>query len=221
MLSSPPFLNDTDIFSKYDLRTLHTLAAEGLAESCWALYDDQPSGLGPEQAIMRQGITWFEELRRWHAGGAPGTMPGMGEKGGRERVREPGIEGREYTLRRQPYLLRPEVRFRLSLPLDDMGGAWVRVYACMLMRSGDGVSQTVESLFMLWKTTRDPKWRERAWAVFEALEREARTEAGYAVVGDVQSARGVRRDEMPRCVSRFSRLCRGTASADIENGNRR
>ena len=61
-------------------------------------------------------------------------------------------------------------------------------------------AQTVESLFMLWKTTRDPKWRERAWAVFEALEREARTEAGYAVVGDVQSARGVRRDEMPRCV---------------------
>lgn len=79
----PSVLSDMDIsdeLSHYDLRELHILAAEGLAESCWLMYADQPSGLGPEEALMRQGITWMKELRKWREGGAHGAMPGMGPK---------------------------------------------------------------------------------------------------------------------------------------------
>jgi hypothetical protein len=47
------------------------------------------------------------------------------------------------------------------------------------------VPQTVESLFILHRVTRDPKWRERGWQIFEALEKRARIELGYASVIDV------------------------------------
>ena len=64
--------------------------------------------------------------------------------------------------------------------------------------------QTVESLFIMWKVTGDVSWRERGWTIFQSLERESRTDAGYAALGDVQMSRGPRQDEMPRCVSRIS-----------------
>jgi mannosyl-oligosaccharide alpha-1,2-mannosidase len=40
--------------------------------------------------------------------------------------------------------------------------------------------------------TRDPKWRERAWQIFEAIERHARLEVGYATVRDVTIPRTTR-----------------------------
>lgn len=33
--------------------------------------------------------------------------------------------------------------------------------------------------------TRDPKWRERGWQIFEALEKRARLPLGFASVVDV------------------------------------
>lgn len=53
---------------------------------------------------------------------------------------------------------------------------------------------------MLWKTTEDVKWRERGWAVFEALEKHARVQNGYASVHDVDEIPAVPNDDMPRRV---------------------
>lgn len=47
--------------------------------------------------------------------------------------------------------------------------------------------ETVESLFVLWRLTRDPQWRERGWAIFTSLRRHARLEGGgYASVESVE-----------------------------------
>jgi hypothetical protein len=43
--------------------------------------------------------------------------------------------------------------------------------------------EAVESLFVMWKTTGDPVWRERAWAVFRSLERWARVEGAAQCLG--------------------------------------
>ena len=68
----------------------------------------------------------------------------------------------------------------------------------------DRDTKAVESFYYLWRTTGDPRWRERGWAVFEAIEREARTSTGYATIQNVElSVVGIKdgalnkKDEMP------------------------
>ena len=60
--------------------------------------------------------------------------------------------------------------------------------------------QTIESLYVLWKTTGDIKWRERGYEVFEAIERHARTPYGYANVDKVDVVPPPLGDDMPRSV---------------------
>ncbi|KAJ8508704.1 hypothetical protein ONZ45_g9039 [Pleurotus djamor] len=57
--------------------------------------------------------------------------------------------------------------------------------------------ETVESLFILWKTTGDVKWRERGWEIFQSLEKNARVEHGYASVSNVDTTPPVNNDDMP------------------------
>jgi mannosyl-oligosaccharide alpha-1,2-mannosidase len=49
----------------------------------------------------------------------------------------------------------------------------------------------------MWKTTGDVKWRERGWTVFEAIERETKTRAGYSSIRYVDHAPGYKKDDMP------------------------
>jgi len=48
--------------------------------------------------------------------------------------------------------------------------------------------ETVESLFVLYRTTRDPVYREWGWAIFEALRRQCRVPGGYSGLKDVRRA---------------------------------
>jgi len=57
--------------------------------------------------------------------------------------------------------------------------------------------ETVESIYLLWRTTGDEKWRHRGWTIFESIERNARTEFGYASVTDVRPANTTLINEMP------------------------
>ncbi|KAJ7483162.1 glycoside hydrolase [Mycena latifolia] len=57
--------------------------------------------------------------------------------------------------------------------------------------------EAVESFYILWRTTGEEIWRERGWAVFEAIERHARREHGYASVSTVDSVPVSHLDEMP------------------------
>jgi mannosyl-oligosaccharide alpha-1,2-mannosidase len=57
--------------------------------------------------------------------------------------------------------------------------------------------ETVESFYILWKTTGDTRWRERGFSIFQAIEAETRTESGYASIEYVDISPSPMRDEMP------------------------
>lgn len=91
----PSSVANHKLLRNYDLRDLHIWAAEGLGESCWLMYADQPSGLGPEQAYMSRtpdirnhpkdlnfdhGGLWIDTLERWRANRRQGLPPGLGDK---------------------------------------------------------------------------------------------------------------------------------------------
>ncbi|KAK7028816.1 hypothetical protein VNI00_014829 [Paramarasmius palmivorus] len=57
--------------------------------------------------------------------------------------------------------------------------------------------ETIESFYILWRTTGDERWRERGWAIFQAIEKHAKTEYGYASVYNVDEDESRLKDEMP------------------------
>jgi mannosyl-oligosaccharide alpha-1,2-mannosidase len=137
------------------------------------LYADSPSGLAPDEVIMRSpswtpghssplGSPWVTHLEQWERSGSLGDPPGVTPA---TPVKGSDIPP-EYTPTKLGYFLRPE---------------------------------TVESFYLLWRTTGDVVWRERGWEVFEALQREARVESGgFASLANAHRVLGPKRDEMQR-----------------------
>ncbi|KAF8159581.1 glycoside hydrolase family 47 protein [Crassisporium funariophilum] len=161
--------------STHNLKDIHMWAAEGLAQTCWMTYADQPTGLGPDEILMRSVLDhkpkthlWMSAVEKWKKGGGRGLVPGIADKKPviyteDERLKGTG-KGRDYTIRRSGYLLRPE---------------------------------TLESMYLLWRITGDEKWRNRGWTIFEAIERETKTESGYASLVTVDRVPGQKMDSMP------------------------
>jgi hypothetical protein len=105
--------------SKYNMRQLHLWAADGLAQMCYLTYADQPSGLGPDELFMQgtSGGEWIAAVEKWKNSGGRGSPPGVGikkpvpsagDQEGVQRVPSANIS-RDYTLKKNGYLLRPEV----------------------------------------------------------------------------------------------------------------
>jgi len=59
-----------------------------------------------------------------------------------------------------------------------------------------GRPEAVESFFVMWYYTRDPKWREMGWKVFEAFETFAATGSGWTALPDVDMPSRKRDDKM-------------------------
>ena len=185
--------------AQFNLADLHLWAAEGIAQACYLTYADQPSGLGPE--IVRMDVDpelgalrWIDAMREWKAAqDGPEwehTPPGVGEIKPWTGVTAEGLSkgnpstsGRDYSIQNTAYYLRPEVRGAKSPRL------------CMLTML---VAQTVESFYILWRTTGDVKWRHRGWDVFQAIQRHTKTDSGYSSVLNVDTAHPTPKDEMPR-----------------------
>jgi mannosyl-oligosaccharide alpha-1,2-mannosidase len=55
-------------------------------------------------------------------------------------------------------------------------------------------------MFVLYRTTKDSKWRERGWEIWEAIESQTRTESAYASVYGVDTLQHSYYDSMPRYV---------------------
>lgn len=112
-----------NILRSYNLKELHLWAAEGLAQTCWLTYADQPTGLGPDEVVMKStpkqdtgepdGYLWIDALEKWKKSGSRGEVPGLKEKNPviyTEEERSSGnATARDYVLRKTGYLLRPEV----------------------------------------------------------------------------------------------------------------
>jgi len=52
-----------------------------------------------------------------------------------------------------------------------------------------GRPEAVETWFYMWYYTRDPKWREMGWRVFQSFERHAATGSGWTALPDVDNPR--------------------------------
>ena len=98
--------------SKAD-KQLHLWVAEGLAQTCYLSYADQTSGLGPEEMLFTsQSSKWYPEFQKWQNGGmVRGEFPpGVHKDEDLKPVKD--SQKRDYTNRRNTYLLRPEVSLR-------------------------------------------------------------------------------------------------------------
>ncbi|KAJ7645912.1 glycoside hydrolase family 47 protein, partial [Mycena polygramma] len=163
------------------LKEIHLWAAAGLAETCYMLYADQPTGLGPNEVVFNAkdgdwseggGRRWIDEVEAWRAGTAgSGTWKGRRLPPGVGEDTEPWVStehgsgrGRDYDVKMAQYYLRPE---------------------------------TVESLYLMWRITGETKWREMGWQIFEAIERETRTPVGYASLETVEFLPSHKMDAMP------------------------
>jgi hypothetical protein len=149
----------------------------------------------PELGALR----WIDAMREWKAGrGEPGhAPPGVGDvkawtspSRGNETVEglppgQPDTYGRDYSIQNTAYYLRPEVR--------DARSVSVCVLTVILF-----FVQTVESFYILWRTTGDVKWRHRGWRVFQAIQRYTKTDSGYSSVENVDTAHPTPSDSMPR-----------------------
>ena len=60
----------------------------------------------------------------------------------------------------------------------------------------------------MYRTTRDPKWREIGWDMFQALERYTRYKVGYTSIQFVDQGVPTKINEMPRFVPYHSSLLR-------------
>lgn len=117
----PKYRRGYEALAGFDLADLHMWAAEGIAQTCYLSYADQPSGLGPDTIAMRIGkpgeIRWMDAMQRWKASGQLGSPPGVGDK--RPWVANPKAKTfkqkqtdtitRDYSIRNTAYYLRPEV----------------------------------------------------------------------------------------------------------------
>ncbi|KAF9453575.1 glycoside hydrolase family 47 protein [Macrolepiota fuliginosa MF-IS2] len=186
---------DSASYTERDKR-LHLWAASGLAETCWILYHDQKSGLGPDEVRMVDFASGSNtQGNGFHTG--PGDGSNYGEarekekeglwvtqvekwvKEGRRGGVPPGVPGPGQSTER--------------VGEDDPDK---REYRALkeeyLLRP-----ETVETFFYMWKLTGESKWRERGWSVFEAIEEHAKTKYGFASVTGVDWEKPEHKNEMP------------------------
>ena len=155
-----------------DVPQRHMWAARAFAQTCWLLYADSPSGLAPDEVMTSRsplGSPWVTHLEQWERGGGRGEPPGVGPATPVVGPATP-VVGSDEEREYRPTKAKYNLR-----------------------------PETVESFYLLWRTTGDVMWRERGWEVFEALQREARVESGgFASLTNAHRVPAPKRDEMPR-----------------------
>jgi mannosyl-oligosaccharide alpha-1,2-mannosidase len=168
--------------------------AEGLANTCYILYADSLTGLGPEEVQFQpyngvdnyESSRWIHHLQKWE------------KRTSRKSSKPPGLQTpvpyrrdnadsrhKDYYYTELSWLCRPQARDHIYIfqPTNLLH------------------LQVVESMYLMWRTTGNPIWRKRAWEIFQAIEKNAKVNGGaYAVVMDVDGPEAMHDDEQPRSV---------------------
>ncbi|KAG6821465.1 hypothetical protein H0H93_010189 [Arthromyces matolae] len=120
--------------------------------------------------------------------------------GADEVLMQPGTWGNDRYGLWSKHLKRWESGGRLGIPpgLGDVKKASAVEREYIIKKSSFLLRpETLESFYVLWKTTGQEVWRERGWMIFEAIEKHARTEHGYANIAHVDMSAPSQVDEMP------------------------
>ncbi|KAF8661275.1 hypothetical protein AX16_001376 [Volvariella volvacea WC 439] len=157
-------------------KQLHQWAAQGLAETCWITYADQATGLGPDEMTMTSSLGDDSELE-WD-----GRWIKHVRQWEKSRVTEAWMVASDVPPGVGP----------LKPMRDTAGRDYMNLKSGYLLRP-----ETVESFYILWKTTGEVRWRERGWAVFDSLQKYAKTPQGFASVYNVNKLPVDLKDEMP------------------------
>lgn len=159
----------------------HRWAAEGLAYTCYVLYREQKSGLSSDSTRFNiprvGGQRGTYRQRRW--------MEAIAEWERSEKGQVSGIKGEKPPGVREPKLVTDDEE-------RDYKNVWPEQW---LMRP-----ETVESIYLMYRTTGDPVWRQRGYDIYQAIEKNARTSWGYGSVQYVHTLVGGRvaiQDDMP------------------------
>ncbi|KZW03122.1 seven-hairpin glycosidase [Exidia glandulosa HHB12029] len=149
-------------------RRRHKWAAEGLAYTCYAMYAEQKHGVGPEDVSFNTGTG----SRRW------GPVLKEWEGSAESRLagaKPPGVG----TL--APLVKEGERERDYPYYSNDY-----------LLRP-----ESIESIYLLWKTTKNEEWRERGWTMWQGVERETRVANGYASVNGLRGDKVRHSDSLP------------------------
>ncbi|KAI1303826.1 glycoside hydrolase family 47 protein [Xylaria venustula] len=95
--------------------------------------------------------------------------------------------------------LRPAPGDRLTAPTRDSLSAWKKDYIVKPLDAHNlQRPETVESLFIMWRITEDPIYREWGWKIFKAFEKHTKLSErqGYTSVNDVNAVPPPPRDNM-------------------------
>ncbi|KAH9987762.1 seven-hairpin glycosidase [Russula compacta] len=158
-----------------DVPRTHMWAARALAHTCWTLYADSPTGLSPDEVMMSPRSASATNESHWD--GLWATQLAQWERSG-ARGDPPGLRPAEPV--------NNLVNSRDSREYSPTKPGY-------LLRP-----EAVESFYLLWRMTGDAVWRERGWAVFEALVNETRVEdSGFASIKNVYLVGGPKMDQMP------------------------
>jgi len=108
------------IYESADEKLLFQYAAEGLAHTCWVLYADQATGVGPEEVVFQpydsdasgddkwESGRWTNHVNEWIDQGKPkGKLKGVHNLSSPRRGR--GDLPLDYEYKRPQYFMRPEV----------------------------------------------------------------------------------------------------------------
>lgn len=114
-------------------------------------------------------------------------------------VTETGLAPEIAWFNAHDWALRPRPGERLAQSARDSLAAWKRDYIVKPLDAHNlQRPETVESLFMMWRITEDPLYREWGWGIFKAFQRHTNLGGGkgYTSVNDVNAVPPPVRDDM-------------------------
>ncbi|EIW86899.1 glycoside hydrolase family 47 protein [Coniophora puteana RWD-64-598 SS2] len=150
---------------------MHRWAAQGLAHTCYITYADSVTGLGPDEVQFNLPQPENGNILEITSGRWVEAVDKWMKEGSPGGV-PPGLV--------------------MAKPVKDGEKDYAPRSRRYHLRP-----ETVESFYILWRTTGDESWREKGWELFQAINKHARTEYGFASVNDVTDKTAPKLNEMP------------------------